>query len=218
VQITRQPGQNWQPDWSPDGRYICLPFRRRRGWVIHCACAWRRGYGKEDRIFRLLPHWSPDSSQILFQTTQFAWLNSLYVVNLEGAPPREVLTQLAANRHVAAMSAAWHPDGMRISALINSGPIPTFWTGPAAGGSPVKSEIPPELLQQIAEVAANKSAGGRAFEHEWVLDFKFSWAPSGRAIYFERTFRGARNIWRMTVDPQNLAGYFDRTRDHWSRA
>jgi hypothetical protein len=69
-------------------------------------------------------------------------------------------------------------------------PIPTFWTGPAAGGSPVKSEIPPELLQQIAEVAANKSAGGRAFEHEWVLDFKFSWAPSGRAIYFERTFRG----------------------------
>jgi Tol biopolymer transport system component len=37
-----------------------------------------------------------------------------------------------------------------------------------------------------------------------VLDFKFSWAPSGKAIYFERTFRGARNIWRMTVDPRTL--------------
>jgi Tol biopolymer transport system component len=102
------------------------------------------------------------------------------------------------------MSAAWHPDGKRISALINSGPIPTFWTAPVAGGAPIKSEIPPELLQQIEEIAADRSKGGRVYEHEWVLDFKFSWAPSGRAIYFERTFRGARNIWRMTVDPQSL--------------
>ena len=33
---------------------------------------------------------------------------------------------------------------------------------------------------------------------------KFSWEASGRAIYFERTFRAAGNIWRMSVDPQTL--------------
>jgi len=49
------------------------------------------------------------------------------------------------------MSAAWHPDGKRIS-------------------------------------AADKSKGGRVYEHEWLFDFKFSWAPSGRAIYLERIF------------------------------
>ena len=39
---------------------------------------------------------------------------------------------------------------------------------------------------------------------EWADDSKFSWAPSGKAIYFERTFLGVRNIWRMTVDPKTL--------------
>jgi hypothetical protein len=35
---------------------------------------------------------------------------------------------------------------------------------------------------------------------EWRTDFRFAWAPSGKAIYFERTFRGRKNVWRMTVD------------------
>jgi Tol biopolymer transport system component len=204
VQITRETGQNWQPDWSPDGRYIAYRSEAGDGGLFIVPALGGAGMKRKIASFGYYPRWSADSSQILFQSTQFGWLNRLYVANLEGAPPREVLTQLATNSHVTAMSAAWHPDGKRISALINSGPIPTFWTAPVAGGAPIKSEIPPELLQQIEEVAADKSKGGRAYEHEWVLDFKFSWAPSGKAIYFERTFRGARNIWRMTVDPQTL--------------
>jgi len=203
VQITKGAGQNWQPDWSPDGKYIAYRSEAGEGGLFIVPALGGAGMERMVASFGFYPHWSPDSSQILFQTTQFAWLNRLYVVNLEGGPPREVLTQLASNCHVAAMSAAWHPDG-RISALVNSGPIPTFWTGPISGEAPVKSAIPPELLQQIEEVAADKKSGGRVFEHEWVLDFKFSWAPSGRAIYFERTFRGARNVWRMRVDPQTL--------------
>jgi Tol biopolymer transport system component/DNA-binding winged helix-turn-helix (wHTH) protein len=204
VQITREPGQNWQPDWSPDGKYIAYRSEGGEGGLFIVPALGGAGMERKISSFGFYPHWSPDSSQILFQTTQFGWLNRFYVANLEGAPPREVLTQLASNCNVLAMSAAWHPDGKRISALINSDPIPTFWTGSVSGGAPIKSEISPELLQQIEEVAAVKSGVGRVTEHEWVLDFRFSWAPSGRAIYFERTFRGARNIWRMTVDPQTL--------------
>ena len=36
------------------------------------------------------------------------------------------------------------------------------------------------------------------------MDYDFSWAPSGKAIYFERTFRGARNLWKITVDHDTL--------------
>jgi Tol biopolymer transport system component/DNA-binding winged helix-turn-helix (wHTH) protein len=204
VQITKGGGQNWQPDWSPDGKYIAYRSEAGEGGLFIIPALGGVGMERKVASFGYYPRWSPDNSQILFQTTQFAWLNRLYVVNLDGSPPREVLMQLASNRHVAAMSAAWHPDGKRISALINSGPMPTFWTGPVSGDAPIKSEIPVQLLQQIDEVAAGKRGGARIFEHEWVLDFKFSWAPSGRAIYFERTFRGARNIWRMDVDPQTL--------------
>ena len=204
VQITKEPGQNWQPDWSPDGKYIAYRSEAGDGGLFIVPALGGAGMKRKIASFGYYPRWSADSSQILFQTTQFGWLNRFYVANLEGAPPREVLTQLASSCNALAMSAAWHPDGKRISALINSDPIPTFWTGSVSGGAPVKSEIPPELLQQIEEVAAVKSGVGRVTDREWVLDFKFSWAPSGRAIYFERTFRGARNIWRMTVDPQTL--------------
>ena len=38
------------------------------------------------------------------------------------------------------------------------------------------------------------------------LDFKFRWAPSGDAIYFERTLRGVKNLWKMSVDRATLRG------------
>src|SRR5713101_7953654 len=132
VQITKGPGHNWQPDWSPDGKYIAYRSEAGEGGLFIVPALGGSGMERKIASFGYYPRWSLDSSQILFQTTQFAWLNHLYVVDLQGASPREVLTQLAANGHVTAMSAAWHPDGKRISALINSGPIPTFWTAPVA--------------------------------------------------------------------------------------
>ena len=94
----------------------------------------------------------------------------------------------------------WHPDGQRISVWVwdNSDPV-SLWTAAAEQGTAVKSQISPEILKQIGGI----SAGFSGFS-EWADDFKFSWAPSGKAIYFERTFRGVRNIWRMTVDPKTL--------------
>ena len=204
VRITSKSGHNWQPDWSPDGKYIAYRSEEGEGGLFIVPALGGSGMERKIASFGYYPRWSPDSSQILFQTTQFGWLNHLYVVNLEGMPPREVLTQLAASSHATAISAAWHPDGKRVSALINSDPVPTFWTGSVTGGAPVNSDITPEILRQIGEVAADNKRGGRIYEHEWAVDFKFSWEPSGRAIYFERTFRGARNIWRITVDPQTL--------------
>jgi Tol biopolymer transport system component len=36
------------------------------------------------------------------------------------------------------------------------------------------------------------------------VDFTFAWAPSGKAIYFERAYRGTRNIWKLAMDPKTL--------------
>lgn len=204
VQITKGQGQNWQPEWSPDGKYIAYRSEAGDGGLLIVPSLGGSGMARKIASFGYYPRWSPDSSQLLFQTTQFTSKNRLYVVNLEGATPREVLTQLATDYHVSVRSAAWHPDGKRISALINSDSIPIFWTVPIAGGRAVKSEISALLLQQIKEVSADNGKGTRGYEPEWVADFRFAWAPSGTAIYFQRTFRDVRNIWRMTVDPQTL--------------
>jgi Tol biopolymer transport system component len=201
VQITKGSSQSWQPDWSPDGKFIAYRSEEGEGGLnIEPALG---GAGLQRRVapFGYFPRWSPDSSRILFQVSQIPVANRAYVVTLDGSPPSEVLTKSLA--HHSLVSASWHPDGKRISSWLTSQseggvPIPIFWTGATDGGDAIESRIPEELLKQVQAVAAGPGIA------EWRVDFKFCWAPSGRAIYFERTFRGARNIWRMNVDAATL--------------
>jgi Tol biopolymer transport system component len=69
---------------------------------------------------------------------------------------------------------------------------------PIAGGPGIKLEIAPAVERKLAEVTGEGETG------EQLGDYSFVWSPSGDAIYFERGFRGARNIWKMTVDPETL--------------
>ena len=73
---------------------------------------------------------------------------------------------------------------------------PRFLDAANCGGRCGQNRDSADVAKQFGEVNASGN--------EWILDSKFSWAPSGKAIYFERTFRGARNTWKMTVDPATL--------------
>ena len=197
VQVTRGPGHNWQPDWSPDGKYIAYRSEEGDGGLFVIPALGGAGLERKIASFGYYPRWSPDSSQILFQSTEFSGTNRFYVVGRSGDTLRQILAEFAADH--AAISAAWHPDGKRISVWVWDDTDPaSFWTAPLDGGAAVKSQISPEILKQVGVVTSG------VLISEWADDFKFSWAPSGKAIYFERTFRGVRNIWRMTVDPETL--------------
>jgi len=212
VQITKGPGQNWQPDWSPDGKNIVYRSEDGDGGLFVVPAF--GGDGRERRIasFGYHPRWSPDSSQVLFQT-QFMPLGfseKYYVVRLDGAAPREVLADFIAEHKLTPISAVWHPDGKRISISnfsSNPGSI-MFWTVPTAGGNAIKTEINPTIEKQvkaptgprvpISFSAAEGAADGIQPE------MSFSWSPSGIAIYFESLFSGTINIWKMTIDPGSL--------------
>jgi Tol biopolymer transport system component/DNA-binding winged helix-turn-helix (wHTH) protein len=202
VQITKGPGDKSQPDWSPDGKYIAYRSEEGDGGLFIIPALGGAGLERPISSFGYYPRWSPDSSRLLFQSAEMIGASRFYVVGTDGETPRQVLTKFAAGPYEnhPAISAAWHPDGQRISVWVwdNSDPV-SLWTVAAEQGTAVKSQISPEILNQIRGVAA----GFLGFS-EWADDFKFSWAPSGKAIYFERTFRGLRNIWRMTVDPKTL--------------
>jgi Tol biopolymer transport system component len=139
----------------------------------------------------------------LFQThfTAITYSSRFYVAPLDGSPPREVLAEFLAQNKLWAASAAWHPDGKRITIWVEVGdpsPIPIFWTVPIAGGPDIKLEIAPAVRTQLAQASGDTKTGLQ------MGDYFFSWSPSGNAIYFERGYRGAKNIWKMTVDPGTL--------------
>jgi Tol biopolymer transport system component/DNA-binding winged helix-turn-helix (wHTH) protein len=201
VQITNRPGNNWQPDWSPDGKYIAYRSEDGDGGLYIVPALGGVGLERKIASFGYYPRWSPDSSRILLQSRGFRLSSQLYVVGLDGNPPRAVQADLT--DRISTISVAWHPDGKRISVWVwdwemRPSPIPEFWTAPVDGGAARKTEIGPEILKAAEEIA------GSGISAQADSDFKFSWAHSGTAIYFERTFRGARNIWRMKVDPQTL--------------
>jgi Tol biopolymer transport system component/DNA-binding winged helix-turn-helix (wHTH) protein len=200
IQITKGPGHNWQPDWSPDGKYIAYRSEDGEGGLFIIPALGGAGLARKVASGGFYPRWSPDSSQILFQTSQMTHINQFDVVTLDGSPPREILTKLP-NYPLGARSAAWHPDGKRISMWVwDPRPVPTFLTLPVAGGKGVVVELDPQVLRQLGEVSASPNGQpGR--------DGKFSWMPAGNAIVFERTFRGVRNLWKISVDPETLRAY-----------
>jgi Tol biopolymer transport system component/DNA-binding winged helix-turn-helix (wHTH) protein len=201
VQVTKGPGHNWQPDWSPDGKHIAYRSEEGDGGLFVVPALGGEGLAKKIATFGYYPRWSPDSSRILFRTC-FTWMvtDTFYVVDLDGSAPREVLADFGSQRNLDAIATAWHPDGKRISIWAwERGAIPSFWTVPVTGGVAVRSEIAPEVASQFGEMSVGRGI------LELAMDYEFSWAPSGKAIYFERTFRGARNLWKMSLNPDTLA-------------
>jgi Tol biopolymer transport system component/DNA-binding winged helix-turn-helix (wHTH) protein len=201
IKITRGPGHHWQPDWSPDGKYIAYRSEEGDGGIYVAPALGGAGLERKIASFGYHPQWAPGSLRVLFQgqLTDIPGWGRFYIAQLDGSPPREVLGEFFAQSNLWATSAAWHPDGKRVTVWVtDSSPIPGFWTVPIAGGPGIKLEIPPEIQRAL------KQASGEAVAGQQQGDYSFSWSPAGDAIYFERVYGGARNIWKMTVDPETL--------------
>jgi len=123
-------------------------------------------------------------------------------VGLDGYPPHPALGNfLETHKEMAGTSAAWHPDGRRVTVWgedsLRPGPGPSFWTVPLEGGVAVHTEVAAPIAKSFAELAVQSGS-------EWLDDAKFRWAPTGDAFFLERTFRGARSLWRLAIDPKSL--------------
>jgi Tol biopolymer transport system component/DNA-binding winged helix-turn-helix (wHTH) protein len=204
VQLTHGPSNNWQPDWSPDGKSIAYRAEDGAGGLYIVPAGGRAEVRRRISPFGIYPRWSSDNHHLAFLSIGFGLATRVFVVDVDGITnePREVLTQITSDPSWQPLSASWHPDGKRVSLwawALDKDPIHTFWTGPIkSSDSPIRTEIPKEISQE-AEDAAGPGVGNWGDD-----DYGFQWAPAGNAIYLERSFRGARNIFRLSVDPATL--------------
>ncbi|HJT71098.1 MAG TPA: winged helix-turn-helix domain-containing protein [Terriglobales bacterium] len=198
VQVTHAPGNNWQPSWSPDGKYIAYRSEAGAGLFIIPALG-SDGPGRRITSFGYRPQWSPDGNRILFQTLTGLSTprDTYYLVSLDGGQPQVVLDAFV-SRHLGSM--AWYPNGERVSLWEKQWNLatssPNLWTISLRDGKATRWEIAPELAQQFEVI----SGGNQTCD----VGDSFAWAPSGDAVFFACEYRGATNIWKMTLDTKTM--------------
>ena len=185
ARLTTSEFDETQPAWSPDGRWIA--FRSERdGGVLYVMDA-DAGAQRMVSPFGYEPRWSPDGAHILFKRSAvLPDLPNVYVVGLDGRPPRPLRPDILGR--FTTLQTAWHPDGRSVSIWGTIGRTERrFFTVPLSGDN---ATIPRSISGNVQRGLADLSPG------------RFVWAPSRRYIYFEAATGEARNVWRVTIDPQ----------------
>src|SRR5215469_14535679 len=155
VQVTKGPAANWEPDWSPDGKFIAYRSEESKGGIFIAPTLGGADLARKITSFGYYPRWSPEGSRILFQSTRPGLSSKIFVANIaEPETVQEVFPEVTSE--VFVMSAAWHPDGKRVSLWawqMAPTPLPSFLTGTLSSPTRViKSELSPEVSRIVQEV------------------------------------------------------------------
>jgi Tol biopolymer transport system component/DNA-binding winged helix-turn-helix (wHTH) protein len=187
--IVASAAEDSQPDWSPDGDWLVFRSERNGGGLYVVPA----DGGIERRIsnFGYRPKWSPDGSLVLFSSSGHeGGRPRFYVIGLNDDTPQPLRPDIATQ--LADLNVSWKPANREVSFWGRAETTGwSFVTAPVADGPARVSAISPDVQRRIAAMGVTLG--------------RFSWARSGRYLYFEGRSEGVRNLWRVTVDPATLA-------------
>jgi len=217
--LTMDASQNYEPEFSPDGRSIYFTSTREPQGLYRVPSFG----GASELIIRNAnsAKISPDGATILYGIG-----GSLFQLPLAGGPPAQVLAAIENS-----YAPLWSPDGLRILVTTSTreNREPEWWIVPAAGGEPVKTSLGSDLRSQGFNYIATNAwlAGdwivftGRQGETQtlWKVQVGPAGKTAGQAVratsdaqgdsgasfaagklVFSRT-RVDMNFWALPVDP-----------------
>ena len=164
--------QDFQPDWSPDGRIVFVSSRTGNGDIYRMNADGSRQKNVSNNPARdTEPAWSPDGTKIAFVSRREGddrqLHDEIYTMSPSGANQTNITKHPADDGD---RSPTWSPDSKQIAFVsIRSSPgSPSFgfdvFAMPAAGGEPTN---------------LTKSGGS----------FNPAWSPDGELIAFERNLQ-----------------------------
>ena len=219
TQLTDGPGYDYQPDWSPEGRFVVYASYRndRIGLYALDLSTLDSRLLTPDSAVSVEPRWSPDGTLIAYVSTAFQGRWHVYVMSvgrgLSGCRPGCPAVRLTEDhdsglpryyysRYDHYLSPTWSPDGRELILISNRGHIwgsGSFWRMRAEPGA--------ELTQ--------------IHDEETTWKARPDWSPDGRrVVYSSYAGRQWNQLWLMTSDGANpfqlTYGDFDATAPRWS--
>ncbi len=188
--IVSSAAEDSQPDWSPDGDWLVYRSERDGGGLYVVPAV--GGIERKISNFGYQPKWSPDGALVLFSSSGHeGGRPRFYVVGLNGDTPQPLRPDIAGQ--LGNLNVNWKPANREVS----------FFWGRAETGEWKFVTVP--VADGPARVSAISPVVQRRIETAGVTLGRFTWARSGRYLYFEGRSEGVRNLWRVTVDPATLA-------------
>jgi Tol biopolymer transport system component len=213
-QVTDGPDYAYQPDWSPDGRF--LAYVAYTGSAIDLRLLDLASGASlsvvADGSVNLEPRWSPDGRRLAFVSTAYQGRFHVFAVDVaEGRLGKPV--QLTEDRDSKLpryyysvfdqyLSPTWSPDGRELILVSNRGHVwgsGTLWRMAAEPGAPMR------------EIHVEETTWGA--RPDWSRDGK-------RVVYASYLGRQWHQLWLMTAEGENpfqlTYGEFDATYPRWS--
>ncbi len=195
IQLTDGPGYDFQPDWSPDGKWLAYTSYRNDALelrILDLATGSSHPLVGDGSV-NLDPRWSPDGTRIAFVSTSFARRWHIFVVPVQNGAATAAAERITDDndsrlpryyysRFDHYLSPAWSPDGRELLLVSNRGHI---W---GSGG--------------IFRMEARAAAALREIRNEettWKA--RPDWSPDGKRVVYSSYLGGQRNqLWLTTAD------------------
>lgn len=176
-QITDNPAPDWEPTWSPDGKWIVFQSFRENNWDIYKIR--HNGTG----LVRLSdhpaedwqPNWSPAGGNIVFQSKRTGnW--DIWIMDPSGSEFRNITEDTAEDT-----DPSFSPCGMFVvySSDRESSNDPDLW---------ITSIVSQFFFSPVHLVYNNAYEGAP------------SWSPDGKKIAYESDVSGNLDIWILELD------------------